>query len=179
MVSQLNVQDAYEFYEEHIYNEDLMGRYQDHDISPTGTVSSKKWELLGAILTGNNASEGYGADLEGVEVKSSSQGSFEYQYHLNGGIKKLQEDQEVDHYFVVYDNDYSDVEVWAIDGESIADKFQEWIPEYKKAYEDDEPNNRYRRTFTLNFVKSRGGELIMKIVDGDLRQTTSQPSFFD
>lgn len=71
--------------------------------------SSEDWELFAAILlrSGKNAGSKYGHDLLSTEVKSARIGSsFEYQYHLNTGLAKLDAEPTIDHLFVSYSVQY-------------------------------------------------------------------------
>lgn len=102
----LHFKDAFNFYRAHINRTDFFALLKAHNLKTSGSVPSITWELFGSILTGRRGKSGYGADLEGIEIKSAIAGSsFEYQYHLNTGLDKLKEDQVVDHYFCSYSAD--------------------------------------------------------------------------
>ena len=88
----LQVQKAYSFYSTYIlkYSRDKAEIYGQYGFSLQGSVGSKDWEVFAAILLNDKARKGDGADLENYEVKSATfGGSFEYQYHRNQGLKKL------------------------------------------------------------------------------------------
>ena len=69
-------------------------RVNEDNLEASDSVLSIAWELFGSILTGKKGTAGYGADLDGIEIKSAIAGSsFEYQYHLHTGLAKLKEDQ--------------------------------------------------------------------------------------
>ena len=100
---QLNIKDAYQYYFKHINRIERFKLLEAHQLPVAGSVPSIDWELFGSILTGSQGTLGYGADLENYEVKSATEGSsFEYQYHLNTGTSKLDEDMRVDHIFISY-----------------------------------------------------------------------------
>jgi hypothetical protein len=162
-----NVGEAFSFYEKYILGGSEKRRLQEErNFKPS--VPSSDWELLGAILVGENASAGNGADLESFEVKSSADGSFEYQYHRKSWKDKLKEDMSVDHLLVAYDEGYRDIEVWAAAGDQLKDKFKDWIPEAREAYSGEDPDYRFRRNITLRQAKERGANLVMAISDGQL-----------
>ena len=131
------------------------------------------WELFGSILTGQKGTEGYGADLDGIEVKSAKIGSsFEYQYHLNSGPEKLEEDMKVDLYFCCYSSDYSNVKVYHLHGEQLGPEFfAKWIPLYKKNYSNkvdkSKRRQRFRKSVSNGFV-TQNGECVMEIKNGSM-----------
>lgn len=143
----------------------------------SGSIPSIAWELFGSVLTGKRGSSGYGADLEGVEIKSAIAGSsFEYQYHLNTGLKKLKEDQSVDHFFCAYSPDYQSFQIFFADGRLLAPFFNKWIPEYNKNYNKAEGagsldasvrRQRFRRSIPFGWV-SKNGRLVMQVTEGRL-----------
>ena len=97
-MKKLRFRAAFDFYQTHINRLDFFTLLKEHNLKTSGSVPSITWELFGSILTGQKGKGGYGADLEGNEIKSAISGSaFEYQYHLNTGLDKLNEDQAVDH----------------------------------------------------------------------------------
>jgi len=126
-MQQLNINDAYQYYSEHINRAERFELLEEHQLPVAGSVPSIDWELFGSILTGSKGTPGYGADLENYEVKSATEGnSFEYQYHLHGGISKLEEDMQVDHIFISYSSNYRDVTVRLVKGEALAAEFESW-----------------------------------------------------
>ncbi|EPC6194219.1 hypothetical protein ACR0W7_002428 [Vibrio cholerae] len=171
----LNYNDAFGFYSEHINRQELFSLLYANRLKITGSIPSVVWELFGAILTGKLGKDGYGADLIGFEVKSASQtnGSFEYQYHLNTGMSKLYEDMEVDHLFCTYSPDYQYVDVYLVKGYDLRDYFEKWIPEYESNYSDKTSvmrRQRFRKGIPRG-VAQRRGELVMLIEDGYLKYT--------
>lgn len=172
-MSSLGIDAAYVFYRQHIYKCDLFGMLESHGLKIPGAVPSVLWELFGSILTGQKGAGNIGADLQGWEVKSATMGSsFEYQYHLNTGLQKLNEDCEVSHLFCSYTKDYSSVEVRAIAGENLAGSFfREWIEGYHRNYDRAADGNsrrqRYRKNISYGHVRTHG-DVILKIEGGEL-----------
>ncbi len=174
---QLNYLDAYEVYKEHINRTAFFLLLKSRNLKIAGSIPSIVWELFGSILTGKKGTGGYGADLDGVEIKSASEGSsFEYQYHLNTGLSKLEEDQKVDHFFCSYCPDYHSFKVYFVKGRALAPYFKKWIPEYLKNYrkaEDPEAalqgqrRQRFRKSISNGYVVQEG-VLVMEVKDGKL-----------
>lgn len=163
-----NLQPAYDFYRRFIYNAEHQAILTQHGFHVAGSIAPKNWEVFSAILTGDEGKEGYGADLQHHEVKSSIDGnSFEYQYHLNGGRVKLQDDMKVNHIFVSYSKDYKDIEVRLVPGETLKSTFESWLPGLIKNYEGPNRRQRYRRSIPYGFVK-KNGTLILRTEDGNL-----------
>ena len=101
-----NVKEAYDYYKKFVRNEERFQLLEKHNFKLAGCVPSVDWELFGSILTGDQGKDGYGSDLGKHEVKSAVEhASFEYQYHLNAGEHKLNEDMVVDHIFNSYSPD--------------------------------------------------------------------------
>jgi hypothetical protein len=160
--------EAHGFYQKFIHNEERQALLLEHGLKVAGSVHPVNWELFGAILTGDKSKGGYGSDLSQHEIKSATEGSsFEYQYHLHGGLKKLDDDMVVNHIFVSYSPDYKDVEVRMIPGASLKDKFSSWLPGLKKNYEGPKRKQRFRRSIPYGVVKKLG-TLVMKISGGVL-----------
>jgi hypothetical protein len=169
--------EAFAFYRCHINREDFFRLLQQHNLKTSGSVPPIAWELFGSILTGRKGKSGYGADLDGVEIKSAIQGSsFEYQYHLNTGLEKLEEDKRVDHFFCSYSADYQSFTVYFAKGKALAEYFQKWIPEYIKNYkkaeglsttEASERRQRFRRSIPFGWI-SKKGTLVMQVESGKL-----------
>lgn len=173
----LHFQPAFEYYQKHINRTDFFELLNSHGLKTSGSVPSIAWELFGSILTGKRGKSGYGADLEGVEIKSAIDGSsFEYQYHLNTGLEKLREDQCVDHFFCSYTPDYQSFQVYFLSGKKLAPYFDKWIPEYLKNYNkgDDSASvdasarrQRFRRSVPFGWV-AKNGLLVMQVEAGSL-----------
>jgi len=165
----LNVSDAYNFYTKFILNHsrDKKRVYEEYGFTLQGGVPSKDWEVFAAILLRDRAKPGDGADLERHEVKSAIRGgSFEYQYHKKHGLDKLEEDKTVDHIFIERSRDYSDIRVWYVDKEALIPKFDQWKPELKANYEDDN-KQRFRRSVPKGMVRQKG-TLLMQVESGKL-----------
>ncbi|NAZ55200.1 hypothetical protein GL177_17920 [Vibrio toranzoniae] len=163
---------AFAFYRQHIHKEDLVNMLDEHNLKVPGLVPSVLWELFASILTGQKGTGNTGADLQGWEVKSATMGSsFEYQYHLNTGLKKLEEDCIVNHLFCSYSRDYSNVEVIVMPGKSLASShFQSWkdgyITNYDRNADASSRRQRYRKAIPYGHVK-RNGEVILTIEKGE------------
>lgn len=165
---------AMAFYKQLIVDDDRIKLLQMHDMKVAGSVPSVMWELFGAILTGKRGTGGAaGADLDGWEVKSAKfGGSFEYQYHLNTGLQKLEEDCLVNHLFCSYSEDYSVIEVRVIKGAALAEKyFKAWIPLYLENYNQEVESSARRQRFRKSIAKgtvSDLGLLILEVKDGEV-----------
>ena len=167
-MQQLNIKDAYLYYSKHINRTERFELLEEHQLPVAGSVPSIDWELFGSILTGSKGTPGYGADLENYEVKSATEGnSFEYQYHLHGGIAKLEEDMKVDHIFISYSSNYRDVTVRLVKGEDLADEFESWRAGLLENYSGDTRRQRYRKSIAFGLIKELG-QIVVQIEDGVL-----------
>ncbi len=167
-MQQLNIKDAYQYYSKHINRTERFELLEEHQLPVAGSVPSIDWELFGSILTGSKGTPGYGADLENYEVKSATEGnSFEYQYHLHGGIAKLEEDMKVDHIFISYSSNYRDVTVRLVKGEDLADEFESWRAGLLENYSGDTRRQRYRKSIAFGLIKELG-QIVVQIEDGVL-----------
>lgn len=158
----LHVSEAYSFYRQFIldYSRDKEAIYKQYGFSLQGSVGSKDWEVFAAILMGDRASPGDGADLENYEVKSAIIGtSFEYQYHRNRGLEKLRDESTVDHLFIARSRTYKDIEVWLVDRVSLLPIFERWLPELEQNY-STAARQRFRRSVTYGFVTENGSKLL-------------------
>lgn len=165
----INTPAAFAFYKRFIldYSQDKSDIYEQYGFTLQGSIGSKDWEVFAAILMGDRASPGDGADLENYEVKSALIGnSFEYQYHRNRGLEKLQGERAVDHLFVARSSTYQDVEVWLVDRAALIATFDRWLPELQENYRA-ESRQRFRRSVTYRFVTTQGTQL-MDIKSGAL-----------
>ncbi len=166
-----SLDEAYELYVRHIFDEEKIDLLSEHNLKIAGSVPSVLWELFGALLTERSGSGLTGADLVGWEVKSARVGgSFEYQYHLNTGAAKLKEDCEVNHLFCTYSETYKDVAVRVMRGADLAEKyFKSWEPNYLRNYDISVPDakrrQRFRKNISFGYVEAHG-ELVLKIEDG-------------
>lgn len=166
------IDEAFNVYKNHILDEDKIRLLKSYNLKVTGSVPSVLWELFGALLTGKSGTGSTGADLAGWEVKSAKMGaSYEYQYHLNTGAKKLEEDLEVNHLFCSYSDTYTDVTVRVMKGCDLAQYFNKWKPEYQKNYDSKIPSaqrrQRFRRAIPAGYVKTNG-ILVINIENGSL-----------
>ena len=165
------IDNAYNFYSKHIYDEEKIQLLRQHNLKIAGSVPSVLWELFGALLTGRSGAGNTGADLVGWEVKSAKNvGSYEYQYHLNTGAQKLKDDCFVNHLFCRYSETYKDVSVRSIGGEKLAETFfRPWMPEYERNYDTSAPagqrRQRFRKNISSGYVEANGS-LILKIQEG-------------
>lgn len=167
---ELDITKSYQFYQKCLLGpiQEKTKIYQEYGFQVIGSIVSRDWEVLAAILLKDRAKPGYGSDLEKHEVKSARYGnSFEYQYHKNYGEQKLKEDQEVDHIFITYTENYLSLEVWQVRGEELAPIFQDWLPGLQANYSGENPKQRYRKSIPFRMVKQKG-ELLMKIENGQL-----------
>ncbi|QSV17335.1 hypothetical protein [Photobacterium ganghwense] len=171
----LNYDDAYDFYRRYIYQPDLFEELRLYNFNVSGTVHPTYWEMFCSKLTGRRGRDGYGADLDGFEVKSAKEGSnFEYQYHLNTGLDKLYDDCKISHLYCSYSQDYSRVTVFKLEPSQVSDTFMTWMPLYQENYSIKDPKQRkqrFRRSMSYRFVVSNG-TLILEIVDGELQYTS-------
>jgi len=170
----LDVEAAYDFYRKYILLvQDKAEVYEKYGFSIQRAVGSKDWEVFAAILLRGKAKGGVGADLQKYEIKSAVDGSsYEYQYHKNTGLEKLEEDKQVDHVFIARSRDYQDIEVWLVERVFMQPKFEKWQPELIENYKND-LRQRFRRSITHNFVKEHGTQ-IMQIAQGELTNFLTQ-----
>jgi hypothetical protein len=167
-MSDFRTKKAFEFYRKHILNEEKLKLLKEFEFRTNGAVSSQDWELFAAILSNKKATAGYGADLPGLEVKSAKDGnSFEYQYHKNAGLEKLEEDMEVEHLFISYSASYLDVTVRLVQPSILIPTFKSWKPLLEKNYDSSSGKQRFRRSISFKVV-SESGQVVMKISDGKL-----------
>ena len=167
-MQQLNIKDAYQYYFKHINRIERFELLEAHQLPVAGSVPPVDWELFGSILTGSQGTPGHGADLESYEIKSATEGSsFEYQYHLHGGISKLDEDMKVDHIFISYSSNYRDVTVRLVKGEDLATEFESWRAGLLENYSGDTPRQRYRKSIALGKIRELG-QIVVQIKDGVL-----------
>jgi hypothetical protein len=168
-VPKLQTQEAYSFYRNYIleYSRNKASIYKQYGFSLQGSVGPKDWEVFAAILLNDKARRGDGADLEHYEVKSATiGGSFEYQYHRNGGLNKLTNDRDVDHIFIARSETYINVEIWFVERAKMISIFDKWLPDLQHNYQI-EGRQRFRRSVTYGFVRNHGIRLL-EIIDGEL-----------
>ncbi|UJS25477.1 hypothetical protein [Thiothrix winogradskyi] len=166
------IDETFQFYQKHILDAEKISLLKAHNLKVTGSVPSVIWELFGAILTGRSSTGNTGADLSGWEIKSAKMGaSYEYQYHLNTGTHKLDEDAQINHLFCAYSETYVDVIVKVMAGKDLASYFNQWKPEYLQNYDTSVPSaqrrQRFRRSIPAGFVRTNG-ILVLEIREGAL-----------
>lgn len=167
-----NLEAALEFYRAFINNSSHQAILKELGFPIAGSISPVNWEAFAAILTGDRSKDGYGSDLENHEVKSAViGGSYEYQYHLNGGQTKLLEDMRVNHIFITYSIDYKNIEVRILSGAVLKPTFEAWLPGLIENYNGSSPRQRYRKSISSGFVK-KNGKLILKTLEGELTSLT-------
>lgn len=155
--------EAFGHYLGHILNPSKNKLFKKYNFSTGSAVSSLDWELFAAILL-NKKKTGTSPDLNGYEVKSAKKGnSFEYQYHKTNGLKKLAEDQKVNHIFISYDNQYQDIKVRIISGDVFKNEAIDWDKGFRSNY--NEGKQRYRKSLSYKYVCSNG-KIIMEIKNG-------------
>ena len=171
IINSLSVTEAYDFYNKFIHNEEHQALLSKHGFSTAGSIAPVNWEVFASILTGDMGKQGYGADLDHFEVKSSvNRNSFEYQYHLNGGKTKLKDDMEVNHIFISYSRDYKDIEVRLVEGRVLKPIFESWMEGLVKNYEGPNRRQRYRKSIAFGLVASNG-VTVLKTLNGKLVQS--------
>lgn len=174
-MTRVYAQEAHSFYKKFIldYSQDKSAVYKQYGFTLQGSIGSKDWEVFAAILMGDRARSGNGADLMNYEVKSALMGnSFEYQYHKNHGLDKLRDDQTVDHIFVARNNTYQDIQVWLVDRSKLISIFEKWLPELQQNYAAT-TRQRFRRSVTYNFVTTQGIR-ILEIKAGKLTEPVEE-----
>jgi hypothetical protein len=172
----LDIDKAYQFYKKYLLEgaRDKADIYREYGFKEP-QVASNDWEVFGAILLKDKAKPGDGSDLEMHEIKSAIVGnSFEYQYHKNHGLDKLQEDTTVSHVFISYSRGYGDIEVRFLEGSQLASIFNEWRPEYIKNYQ--EGRQRFRKSISYGFVQQHG-KIIFKVTNGEMNQQEDSEHF--
>jgi hypothetical protein len=164
------IEAAFAFYEQFIlkYSRDKAAIYQQYGFTLQGSVSPKEWEVFAAILLGDRARPGNGADLIQHEVKSAmtTNNGFEYQYHKTHGLEKLAADKTVDHVFISLNPTYSDIEVWWVDRQQLIPIFDSWLPELRTNYQAN-GKQRFRRSISRGTVRQYGQKICV-IAQGQL-----------
>ena len=159
---------AFKYYKDHIINPSKFEILQKYNFNINGSVHSCDWEVFTAILFDKKKLSFGCSDLEGYEVKSAHKGnSFEYQYHKNLGLKKLESDRNSNHIFIIYDNNYLDIDVYILNNNAIDNILVDWGNDLIKNYENDK--QRFRKSLTYNFVMNNSFR-IMSIVNGELAE---------
>ena len=163
----MKLKEAYTYYKKHILNENKRKLFAQYSFPPNGMISSQDWELFAAILF-NKKKQSQGSDLGEYEIKSAKKGSsFEYQYHKNCGLKKLAEDQKVNHVYISYDNNYEDIIVRKIAGKKLSPLMQEWKQELDINYKSGK--QRFRKNIPYTFV-IKNAEIIFMTKNGKVEK---------
>lgn len=176
MKEHLNLTEAIHFYETLILAPALakVSLREAYGFTGSAKTSSDDWELFAAMLVRQRHSDKrHGHDLQWAEVKSAGgKGSFEYQYHLNTGVEKLDSEPGIDHIYVVHDNNLQDVTVTVVCGQLLADLFESWRPGLLKKYA--EGGQRYRKNVAQSKVLKLG-KVILKIENGVVTYSATEP----
>lgn len=163
-----SIDRAFEIYSKHIYDAEKIQLLKDNNLKVAGHVHSVIWELFGAMLTGQKAEGVTGADLAGWEVKSAKEGgSYEYQYHRNAHLEKLDEDCMVNHLYCSYSDEYDGVEVRVMRGNELSNEyFSKWKPLCIEKYSNPD-NLRFRKSISYGHIQ-QNGLLVLKVSEGKL-----------
>jgi hypothetical protein len=166
-----SIDNAYNMYLKHIYDGEKLNLLSGLGLKVPGSVPSVMWEAFCAVLTERSGRGVTGADLLGWEVKSAVMGaSFEYQYHLNTGGEKLDEDCVVNHLFCSYSATYEDVVVSAVRGPDLSERFfNAWRPGYIENYDRSQNvrRQRFRRAIPYSYPKNHG-ILVLEIKNSEI-----------
>jgi hypothetical protein len=173
----LDIERAYQFYIEAIIGSINSRKqwYEEYGFNNPRTTSGD-WEVFGAILLRQRKSNNpYGHDLEQAEVKSSglSGGGFEYQYHKNGGVTKLDQEHTINHVFVVYSPNYSTLTVYVVKGADLKNIFDSWRDALLKNYQGSAAQ-RFRKSIPRRVVVTKG-QVVMEVKLGRLVSSSVQP----
>jgi hypothetical protein len=164
------IYEAYDYYAEHILAP-LRAKepiYTERNIAMVGLVPSRDWEVMGAILVDDRGDASRsGSDLQNHEIKSAKAGgSFEYQYHRNRGVEKLDHDLTIEHVYVIYQEGYLDVDVYSLTAERFAEVGETWRPGLIENYRTA-ARQRYRKSIPKRKVLTEG-RAVMRIRGGEL-----------
>src|SRR5262245_46964686 len=146
--------------------------YNARAVRPGGAAMSSDWEVFASILVDDLGTKlGKGIDLSGYEVKSAEKGgSYEYQYHKEGGKKKLQRDMEVGHLFFDHSNNLRNVDLRYAHGTWMKERFfDQWLKDFPDPYPQ-----RYRKSISFSWVKANG-ILLMTLTDGEVTFPPTEP----
>jgi hypothetical protein len=163
-----NTDAAFYFYKKYILFDSEEKTIFDILKLPTeGIVHPRYWEAFGAILV-NDKGNGLhtGTDLNRHEVKSSNSHKYEYQYGVDSGEKKHQQDMSVDHIWITYSNNYKNVEVWVVKAEDVAPLMREWGESIKENGVTKKKREIRKQIGTGDDI----GELVMWIVNGEQKK---------
>lgn len=158
---------AFNYYTQYIINQSKFDILKKYDFNINGCIHSCDWEVFCAILFNKKKLKCGFTDLEGYEIKSAYKGnSFEYQYHKNNGLQKLNNDRDANHVFVVYDNNYLNIDIYILNNDILGDILIKWGEEFIQNYTDNK--QRFRKSLSYNFVINNSVQ-IMSIMNGKLQ----------
>ena len=164
------IREAYGYYAEHILAPLRAKKpiYDERNIPMEGVVSFRDWEVMAAILAEDRGDASRsGSDLVNHEVKSAKEGgSFEYQYHRNHGLEKLDHDLQIEHLYVIYQEGCLDVDVYSLTAEQFAEVGETWRPGLIENYRTA-ARQRYRKNMPRRKVLTEG-RVVMRIRGGEL-----------
>lgn len=174
----LNIEAAMDFYHRYLGGpaREKRALREQYGFEPDSqTAASGDWELWAAILLGvQRSGERYGHDLKLAEVKSGKAGSsFEYQYHREGGVAKLDAERDVYHIYVTHSESMQKVDVVVVQGEDLATVFESWREGLIRNYESPDAQ-RYRKSVARGHV-GRLGKPLLKIAGGELKWYETRP----
>jgi hypothetical protein len=138
--------------------------YSARGVRARGGVMSSDWEVFASILVGDVGKKLVaGIDLTSHEVKAAGSGaSYEYQYHKNTGLQKLEADTRVGHLFFEYTSNLERVDLRYAHGSSMKEFFEKWLKEFPDPYPQ-----RYRKNVSYSWV-NKHGQLLMTIEEGEV-----------
>jgi len=164
---QLELNESLKFFSEFMHAP-LQGKrrvYEARNIRLGSAVTSSDWEVFASLLV-NKKGNGTvsGVDLGEFEVKSAmNDGAYEYQYHKDTGVEKLNKDAVVGHLFFNHSDFLNNVELRYVHGsEAQAEHFSIW----SKNYPDPYPQ-RYRNSISFGWVKKHA-KLLLQIKNGKI-----------
>jgi hypothetical protein len=164
---QLELNESLKFFDEFMHAP-LQGKrriYEARGIRLGTAVAASDWEVLASLLVGSKGNGGVsGVDLGEFEVKSAMNGGgYEYQYHKDTGVEKLNKDAVVGHLFFNHSNFLNNVELRYVHGsEAQAEHFSIWSTNYPNPYPQ-----RYRNSISFGWVKKHA-KLLLSINNGKL-----------
>ncbi len=138
--------------------------YKDRTVRPSTVALSSDWEVFAAMLVDDVGQKlAAGIDLSQHEVKSALDGSsYEYQYHKDGGKKKLIADMKTRHLFFAHRDNLRHVDLRFAHGSAMKEFFRKWLNEFPEPY-----GQRYRKSIPFSWVK-KNAKLLMTLEDGEV-----------
>ena len=168
----MHLEQAFKYYQKFLLAdfEKRKNIYTKLGFDLAGVVSSRDWEVFGAILVGDKAKGKKGSDLRRYEIKSALEGnSFEYQYHAHTAISKFEEDCNVDHLFISYKKDYRDFVVYLLNKDVFARLAEGWLAKIMSSYYSgpDLPKQRCRESISYKNIFYRGS-VVFEVKNAEL-----------